>query len=83
MLVKDALERAASADRQKVMAALLATDTTTGPAHYFSVDICNSTRMGAAAMPSPASSSGKDGKPLTVLPQEDAFADLSWPQRPA
>ena len=83
MLVKDALERAGSADRQKVMAELLATDTATGPAHYFLGGHLafepNGRRRDAVA----GIFQWKDGKPLTVLPQADAFATLSWPVRPA
>ncbi len=83
MLVKDAMERAASVDRDKVMAALLATDTTTGPAQFFLGDHLafepNGRRKDAVA----GIFQWKEGKPLTVAPEDAAFASLTWPERPA
>ncbi len=62
---------------------MLATDTTEGPAHYFLGGHLqfdpNGRRHDAVA----GIFQWKDGKPLTVLPQDAAFATLSWPQRPA
>ena len=81
MLIKDALERAADTDRQKIMAALLATDTTEGPAHYFLGTRLRFERDGRRADPVAGVFQWKNGVPLTVLPEEDAFAPLTWPQR--
>lgn len=83
MLIKDAIQRAGGTDRDKVMAALLATDTTTGPAQYFLGDRLrfqpNGRRRNAVA----GVFQWKDGKPLTVSPEADAFTALSWPAHPA
>ena len=82
LLIADALERAGSADRDKVMAALLATDTTTGPAKLFLGGRLHFESNGRRADPVPALFQWKNGVPLTVLPEADAQAELTWP-RPA
>jgi branched-chain amino acid transport system substrate-binding protein len=82
LLIADALERAGSPDRDKVMAALLATDTTTGPAKLFLGGRLHFDKNGRRADPVPALFQWKNGVPLTVLPEADAQAELTWP-RPA
>jgi branched-chain amino acid transport system substrate-binding protein len=79
LLIADALERTASTDRDKVMAALLATDTTTGPAKYFLGGHLSFQPNGRRANPVPAVFQWKNGVPLTVLPEADAQAPLTWP----
>lgn len=80
MLIKDALERAGDANREKVMAALLATDTTEGPAHYFLGKRLHFQPNGRRADPVTGVFQWKDGLPVTVLPEDDAFASLTWPK---
>ncbi len=83
MLVKDALERAASTDRDKVMAELLATDTTTGPAQFFLGDRLQFQPSGRRKDAVAGVFQWKDGKPLTVSPEDAAFTSLTWPEHPA
>lgn len=80
LLVADALERAGKADRDALMAALLATDTTEGPAKLFLGERLRFEKTGRRANPIPAVFQWKNGKPLTVLPEADAEAELSWPR---
>jgi branched-chain amino acid transport system substrate-binding protein len=82
LLLADAMERARSADRDKLMAALLATDTTTGPARLFIGGRLRFDKNGRRADAVPALFQWKHGVPLTVLPEADAQAALTWP-RPA
>jgi len=81
MLIKDALERAGDVNREKVMAALLATDTTEGPARYFLGKRLRFEKNGRRADPVTGVFQWKNGLPQTVLPEDDAFASLTWPQR--
>ncbi len=80
-LIKDAIERAGSVDREKVMAALRATNTTTGPARYYLGDRLqfdeNGRRIGGAVV----MVQWRDGKPLTVSPAADAFVAPRWPHQ--
>lgn len=80
LLVADALERAGKADRDALMAALLATDTAEGPAKLFLGERLRFEKTGRRANPIPAVFQWKNGKPLTVLPEADAEAELSWPR---
>lgn len=80
-LIKDALERAGSADRDKVMAALRSTDATTGPADYYLGDRLafddSGRRLGGAV----GLIQWQGGKPLLVWPARDAVAPSTWPKR--
>ncbi|HWL80463.1 MAG TPA: ABC transporter substrate-binding protein [Roseomonas sp.] len=80
LLIADALERAGKADRDALMTALLATDTSEGPAKLFLGDRLKFEKTGRRANPVPAVFQWKNGKPLTVLPEADAEAELSWPR---
>ncbi|MFB9971619.1 ABC transporter substrate-binding protein [Pseudoroseomonas cervicalis] len=80
LLVADALERAGRADRDALMQALLATDTTEGPAKLFLGERLRFEPNGRRANPVPAVYQWKNGRPLTVLPEADAEAELSWPR---
>ncbi len=80
LLLADALERAGSADRDKLMAALLATDTATGPAKLYLGGHLSFDKTGRRANPVPAVFQWKNGVPVTVLPEADAEAELTWPK---
>jgi len=80
LLIADALERAKSTDRDAVMAALLATDTSEGPAKLFLGGHIRFEKNGRRADAPPGVFQWKNGVPLTVLPEEDAFAPLTWPR---
>ena len=80
MLIVDAMERAKSADRDKVMAALHATDTTTGPARYFLGDRLSFLPNGRRAQNEVALFQWQNGVPLTVAPASAAMATLKWPK---
>jgi len=82
LLIADALERAGSADRDKLMEALLATDTKEGPAKLFLGGHLSFEKNGRRANPVAGVFQWKNGVPQTVLPEADAFAELTWP-RPA
>jgi branched-chain amino acid transport system substrate-binding protein len=78
-LVKDAIERAGSADREKVMAALRATDTDSGVARYYLGDRLKFDDAGRRVGGATVIVQWRDGKPITVSPKEDAFAAPLWP----
>ena len=77
-LIKDALERAGSTDKAKLMAALRATATTTGPADYYLGDKLafddKGRRLGGAV----GLIQWQGGKPLLVWPAQDAVAESTW-----
>jgi branched-chain amino acid transport system substrate-binding protein len=78
-LIKDAVERAGSADKAKVMAALRATDTSSGPAKYYLGDKLafdtNGRRIGGAV----GLIQWQGGKPLLIWPGKLAVAKPVWP----
>jgi branched-chain amino acid transport system substrate-binding protein len=80
-LIKDAIERAGSTDKEKVMAALRSTATTTGPAEYYLGDKLafdhNGRRLGGAV----GLIQWQSGKPLLVWPAHDAVAQSTWPKQ--
>jgi branched-chain amino acid transport system substrate-binding protein len=78
-LIKDAIERAGSVDREKVMAALRATDTDTGVARYYLGDRLKFDDAGRRLGGATVIVQWRDGKPITVSPKEDAFAAPLWP----
>jgi branched-chain amino acid transport system substrate-binding protein len=78
-LVKDAIERAGSADREKVMAALHATDTDSGVARYYLGDRLKFDEAGRRIGGATVIVQWRDGKPVTVSPKEDAFIAPLWP----
>lgn len=80
-LIKDAIERAGSTDKAAVMAALKATDTTTGPASYYLGDKLafngDGRRVGGAV----GLIQWQNGKPQLIWPAQLATASPSWPSR--
>jgi branched-chain amino acid transport system substrate-binding protein len=79
-LIKDALERAGSLDRDKLMQALLATDTSTGPADYFVGGKLRFDPTGRRIDAPVALFQWQKGRPMTVYPEADAYAPLVWPK---
>lgn len=80
LLIKDAIERAKSIDRDKVMAALRSTDTDTGPAPYFNGRLKfdeAGRRVGAPVI----MVQWQNGVPVTVGPPDEAFAQPYWPKK--
>lgn len=80
MLIVDAIERARSADRDKVMAELLKTDTTTGPAKFFLGDRLSFQPNGRRAQDIVALFQWQNGVPVTVAPASAAMDPLKWPK---
>jgi len=81
MLVADALERSATINRESVMEALRATDTSSGPARYFLGDRLRFDVKGRRIDAPVAMYQWQKGVPVTVSPDRDAFASLAWPRR--
>lgn len=79
-LIKDAIERVASTDRDKVMEAILATSTTTGPADYFVGGSLGFDEKGRRLDAPVALFQWQDGRPTTVYPEGDAYAPIKWPK---
>lgn len=79
-VIKDALERAASTDRDKVMEAILATDTDTGPADYFVGGSLSFDEKGRRRDAPVALFQWQGGRPQTVYPEDDAYAPILWPK---
>ena len=81
LIFKDALEKAASADRRKVAEAIRGMDTTEGPAKYFPGGRVkfddNGRRIGADVVVV----QWQNGVPVTVYPQASAMAQPVWPKR--
>ena len=79
-LIKSALEQAGSTDKAKVMAALKATDTASGPADYYLGDKLafdsNGRRIGGAV----GLIQWQDGKPQLIWPARLAVAKPGWPR---
>ena len=80
-LIKDAIERAGSVDKAKVMAALRATDSESGPARYYLGDKLafdsNGRRIGGAV----GLIQWQDGKPQLIWPAQLAVAKPNWPHK--
>lgn len=80
-LIKDAIERAGTADKARVMAALRATDTTSGPANYYLGDKlafdANGRRLDGAV----GLIQWQGGKPLLIWPAKAAIAKPNWPRQ--
>lgn len=77
-LIKDALERAGSADKGKVMAALKSTATTSGPADYYLGDKLAFDDKGRRIGGAVGLIQWHSGKPLLVWPAQDAVAQPRW-----
>ena len=80
MILKEAMERAASTDRRKVAQALREIDTTVGPAKFYPDGRIkfdsNGRRVGAQM----ALVQWRNGKPSAVYPESIAVAPAVWPK---
>jgi branched-chain amino acid transport system substrate-binding protein len=80
-VIKDALERAGSTDKDALMKAILATNTSTGPADYFCGGTLSFDAEGRRENAPVALFQWQNGRPVTVFPEADAYAPLKWPKR--
>ena len=80
-IFKEALEKAAAADRAKVAEAIRAMDTTTGPARYFVGARVKFEKNGRRAGAPVVVIQWQGGEPVTVYPLEGAFAAARWSKR--
>ncbi|MEP9352516.1 ABC transporter substrate-binding protein [Xanthobacter sp. KR7-65] len=79
-LVKDALERAGSADGAKVMAALRATNRADGPADYYLGDHVAFDDKGRRIGGAVGLVQWQGGMPYLIWPKEDAVRTPLWPK---
>jgi branched-chain amino acid transport system substrate-binding protein len=79
-VIKDALERTGSTDKDKLMEAIRATNTSTGPADYFVGGTLRFDENGRRLDAPVALFQWQNGRPLTVYPDADAYAPLKWPK---
>lgn len=81
LIFKEALEKAGSADRRKVAAAIRAMDTTDGPAKYFPGGRVKFDESGRRVGADVVVVQWQNGVPVTVYPTESAVAKPIWPKR--
>jgi branched-chain amino acid transport system substrate-binding protein len=81
LIFKEALEKAGSADRRKVAAAIRAMDTTAGPAKYFPGGRVKFDESGRRVGADVVVVQWQNGVPVTVYPTESAVAKPIWPKR--
>jgi len=79
-IIKDALERAGTTDKNALMKAILATNTSTGPADYFCGGTLSFDAEGRRENAPVALFQWQNGRPVTVFPEEDAYAPIKWPK---
>ena len=77
-LIKDALERAGSADKAKVMAALRATNTTSGPSSYYLGDKLAFDDKGRRIGGAVGLIQWQSGNPQLIWPAQAAVAGPKW-----
>ena len=79
-LIKDAVERAHSTDREKVMEQLRATNTNAGAARYYLGGHLKFDSEGRRIGAPTVLVQWLNGRPVTVYPPEDAFMKPVWPR---
>jgi branched-chain amino acid transport system substrate-binding protein len=79
-LIKDALEKISSTDKEKLMEALRTTNTTTGAADYFVGGSLRFDETGRRMDAPVALFQWQKGRPTTVYPEAEAYAPLVWPR---
>jgi len=62
------------------MKAILATNTSTGPADYFCGGTLSFDAEGRRENAPVALFQWQNGRPVTVFPEEDAYAPIKWPK---
>jgi branched-chain amino acid transport system substrate-binding protein len=80
-IFKEALEKAASADRKKIADAIRTMDTTEGPAKYFPGGRVKFDDMGRRVDADLAIVQWQKGVPVTVYPVGTALAQPIWPRQ--
>ena len=80
-IFKEALEKAAAADRRKVADAIRAMDTKDGPAKYFPGGRVKFDAMGRRVDADLAIVQWQNGLPVTVYPAAAAMAQPIWPKQ--
>ena len=81
LILKEAVERAGSTDREKVNAAIKALDVTDGPAKYFPGGRLKFDATGKREGASILIVQWQKGEPVTVFPPEAAIAQPIWPKK--
>jgi branched-chain amino acid transport system substrate-binding protein len=81
LIFKDALEKAGSADRDKVAQAIRDMDTTTGPARYFPGGRVKFDKNGRRVGADVVVVQWQNGVPVTVYPTDAAMAQPIWPKK--
>lgn len=81
LILKEAVERAGSTDREKVNAAIKAMDVTDGPAKYFPGGRLKFDATGKRDGAEILIVQWQNGEPVTVFPPEAAIAKPVWPKK--
>ena len=81
MIIKEALEKAGAADREKVNDAIHAMDTTTGPAQFFPGDRLKFEPNGRRTRAPLIIVQWQNGEPVTVGPADFAVASAIWTKK--
>jgi branched-chain amino acid transport system substrate-binding protein len=81
LIFKDALEKASSADRDKVAQAIRDMDTTAGPARYFPGGRVKFDKNGRRVGADVVVVQWQNGVPVTVYPTDAAMAQPIWPKK--
>lgn len=80
-ILKEAVEKAGSTDREKVNAAIRAMDVTDGPARYFPGGRLKFDETGKRVGARILLVQWQNGEPVTVFPPEAAVAKPVWPKK--
>ena len=81
LILRDALEKAGAADRNKVAEAIRAMDTTEGPARYFPGGRVKFDEKGRRVGADVVVVQWQNGVPVTVYPPASAVAKPIWPKQ--
>jgi branched-chain amino acid transport system substrate-binding protein len=79
-ILKEAAEKAGSADRRKIAEAIRAMDTTEGPAKFFPGGRVKFDEKGRRVGAPLVIIQWQNGQPITVYPAGSAFAEPVWPR---
>jgi branched-chain amino acid transport system substrate-binding protein len=81
MILRDALEAAASTDRDKVNTAIRAMDSTTGAATLFPGGRVKFDERGRREGAALVIAQWQNGVPVSIFPADSAVAQPIWPRR--